>query len=238
MSHSEDRNRRPTLILASASPRRQELLLKLGLPFRTLAVDVDESALAAGAGSPEEVVARLARRKAEAALERLSEGPGRLATTRHEGETASARLVIAADTVVAADINGDEGPVETAILGKPKDDTDAAAMLACLSGREHRVLTGVALALLDPEPGSGVRWAETVETTRVRMALLTREQIRWYVATGEPRDKAGAYAIQGRASVFVTGINGCYFNVVGLPLQRLYVLCTDLGVDLLRAIPG
>ncbi|WP_019592726.1 nucleoside triphosphate pyrophosphatase [Thioalkalivibrio sp. ALRh] len=176
------------LLLASASPRRRELLEQVQLVFEVAPMDVDETPLPGE--SPEALVERLAIAKAEAALERGIPG----------------QWVLAADTVVAL---GDEA------LGKPVDFADAESMLQRLSGGEHRVVSGMALC----RPGESMR-ACTV-TTRVRMRPLTPSDIERYWATGEPRGKAGAYAIQGRGAAFVEWIAGSYTNVVGLPLFEL-----------------
>ncbi|HVG08277.1 MAG TPA: Maf family protein [Thermoanaerobaculia bacterium] len=125
---------------------------------------------------------------------------------------ASGELVLAADTTVV---------VDGQILGKPQDDDDARRMLRLLSGREHSVLTGIALGK-----------AAEVDETLVRFAPLSEAEIDWYVATGEPRDKAGAYAIQGLGSLFVEAVQGSYSNVVGLPIPRMYRLFARLGYDL------
>jgi septum formation protein len=125
---------------------------------------------------------------------------------------ASGELVLAADTTVV---------VDGEILGKPRDDDDARRMLRLLSGREHSVLTGIALGK-----------AAEVDETLVRFAPLSEAEIDWYVATGEPRDKAGAYAIQGLGSLFVESVEGSYSNVVGLPIPRMYRLFARLGYDL------
>ncbi len=189
----------PKLILASGSPRRRLLLEELGLTFETRAVDVDESRLP---DEPvEEMVVRLALAKANADAR-----PG--------------ELVLAADTVVAL---GRE------VLGKPADRAQAATMLASLGGRQHEVLTGVALvdAGLD-------RRSSGLERTRVRLGSLDEATIGWYVETGEPLDKAGAYAIQGLGALFVEAVEGNYTNVVGLPLPLLRRLFAELGYDLLR----
>jgi septum formation protein len=188
------------LVLASASPRRRELLEGLGLRFSIRAADVDETPLPGEA--PDAYVLRLAREKARAAAR-----PG--------------ELVLAADTTVT--LAGE-------ILGKPEDDADAARMLRLLSGREHEVLTGV--AVLDAtETGDG-RLSSAVDRSLVRMAPLSAEEIAWYVATGEPGDKAGAYAIQGLGSLFVEAITGTWSNVVGLPVPTVYRLFAELGLDL------
>lgn len=180
------------LILASASPRRQELLRNAGFAFTVEVADVDESALPGE--SPEACALRLARAKAEAVRARRPEA-----------------RVLGADTIVVVDpLAGaaGEGPV---MLGKPRDAGDAARMLRLLSGRAHRVLTGVCLAGPD-----GVE--ARVEATTVYMRAIPEAEMAAYIAGGEPMDKAGAYAIQGGASRWVTRIEGCYFNVVGLPV--------------------
>jgi septum formation protein len=141
----------------------------------------------------------------------------RLAQEKAAARAEPGELVLAADTTVVVD--GD-------ILGKPEDPDDARRMLRLLADREHEVLTGIALE----EPGRG-RAADVVET-RVRMAPLTEEEIAWYVGTGEPMDKAGAYAIQGIGSLFVEGVDGSPSNVVGLPVQAVYRLFARLGYDL------
>lgn len=173
-------------VLASASPRRRDLLSAAGFDFDVHPVDVDE---ARRPGEPAaEYVVRLAAAKAQrGALEHIG------------------RVVLGADTTVV---------VDGAVLGKPEDDVDAARMLRLLSGRAHEVLTGVAAA-------RRTRLASAVETTMVWMAELTDEDLVRYVASGEPAGKAGAYAIQGLASRFVTRIEGSYANVVGLPVARV-----------------
>lgn len=196
------------LVLASASPRRAELLRSAGIPFDVVVADIDETILA-GEG-PEDFVRRVAEAKARAA-----------------GERAPGRFVLAADTVVV---------VEGDILGKPKDTEDAARMLRLLSDRAHRVMTGVVLVLPasadlreDVPHRAGVRAAVVVTT--VEFARLTDAEIYRYVASGEPMDKAGAYAIQGLASRFVTRVDGSYTNVVGLPLALVYAMCREAGIQ-------
>lgn len=174
------------LILASQSPRRRELLTTAGFSFDVRVRPVEE---VRGAGeAPEAYVRRLARSKADAAWENRDE------------------IVLGADTVVV--LGGD-------VLEKPRDPGDARRMLECLSGREHRVITGIC-----------VRHARGCEvdhvSTIVRFLPLNDAEIDAYVASGEPMDKAGAYAIQGLASKFVESIDGCFFNVVGLPVSRVY----------------
>jgi septum formation protein len=178
-----------SFILASASPRRRELLAAAGFSFDIDPVDVDESLIPGE--SPDTFVTRVALLKA------------RTAGTRHPS-----RLVVAADTAVVVD---DE------VFGKPADTADAGRMLRRLSGRSHDVLTGVALV------GNG-REATLVERTTVWFAVLSDRDIESYVATGEPMDKAGAYAIQGLASRFIPRISGSYANVVGLPVASVWAL--------------
>lgn len=185
------------LYLASTSPRRRELLQQLGLEFSVLRVDVDESPLSGE--TPEQYVARLAGEKARAGLSGIVEG-----------------VVIAADTTV---VLGDK------LLGKPASRDEAIAMWTQLSGREHRVLTGVAVA------DQHAMHVEVVATS-VRFREIALEEMQAYWASGEPADKAGGYAIQGRGAVFVSGINGSYSNVVGLPLTETAALlaCFDISV--------
>lgn len=184
------------MILASQSPRRRELLERAGFELDVRPADIDESRRPHE--TPVALVERLAREKAEAVRERLSQGPA-------DG------LLVAADTIVWA---GDEA------LGKPADDKDAAAMLRRLSGRTHHVSTGVCALLVDA--GGARRQAVSfVETTDVTFWDLTDAQIEAYVATGEPRDKAGAYGIQGLGGLLVREVRGDYANVVGLPLPHL-----------------
>lgn len=151
-----------------------------------------------------------------------NEEPGayvlRLAQEKAQAAARPGELVLAADTTVV--IDGE-------ILGKPLDDEDAARMLRLLAGREHEVLTGVALFETDPN-----RLAARVDRSGVRMAPLGEAEIAWYVATGEPCDKAGAYAIQGLGALFVEAVSGNYSNVVGLPVPTVYRLFAELGYDL------
>jgi septum formation protein len=190
------------LVLASASPRRRELLAGLGLQFTVRPADVDETPR--DGEDPGAYVLRLAQEKAAA-------------VARDQEE-----LVLAADTTVV---------VDGEILGKPSDEEDARRMLRRLSGREHEVLTGLALC------EAGGRDASSVERSRVRMAALSEDEIAWYAASGEPLDKAGAYAIQGLGSLFVEAVAGNYSNVVGLPVPAVYRLFAALGYDLKGFIP-
>ena len=197
------------LVLASASPRRQELLRSAGISFVVQVADVDETPLSGE--DARECAERLAREKA-------------LTVWRSRPQD----TVLGADTIVVLD--------ET-ILGKPVDAEDAARMLRMLSGREHRVITGVCLArAVVSGQGSAVskvkaRAREDLktasETTVVTMSEISEREIRDYVATGEPMDKAGAYAIQGIASRWIPRIEGDYGNVVGLPVALVYRMLRD-----------
>lgn len=187
------------LILASASPRRRELLTQAGFAFRVQSVPVDEAPRPNE--DPVHLVRRLARDKAEAVLHAMKAEtrPVDGAVVDSPGDPL---IVLGADTVVVCD---------SEVLGKPKNDADAARMLRTLSGRTHQVVTGVCVL-------SQGRAEVAAETTQVTMNTLSDEEIAAYVATGEPKDKAGAYAIQGRAGRWIPRIVGCYFNVVGLPI--------------------
>jgi len=176
----------PRLILASASPRRRELLAQAGYSFEVYPANIPEDARPGE--DPIAYVIRLAREKAQAVFAELASEPG--------------IAVLGADTTVTLDGQ---------ILGKPADAADAARMLGLLSGRTHCVITGVALVTAKAVEAAA-------EVTAVRFVTLSHAEIEAYVATGEPMDKAGAYAIQGRAARWIPRIEGCYFNVVGLPL--------------------
>lgn len=187
-----------TIVLASASPRRQELLRQIGCGFRVVVSDAEE--LSGDGISPEQLAVENARRKAEDVAAK-------------EGGNAP---VLGADTVVAVD--------ET-ILGKPKDETDAVKMLRLLSGRQHFVYTGIALAYRG-------EIYEGVVRTEVWVDELSEKEIEAYIATGEPMDKAGAYAVQGIAAKFIPRIDGSFSNVVGLPLHAVKELARKAGIVL------
>lgn len=192
-----------SLHLASASPRRRELLAQIGVPFVTLIASIDETALP---GEPaERYVERLAREKALAGLAALS-------------DPADA-VVLGADTAVVLDGR---------ILGKPADRAECLATLAALSGREHQVLTAVALA-------SAQRIESRVVVSRVRFRPLRAGEAEAYWATGEPCDKAGSYGIQGLAAVFVSQLEGSYSAVVGLPLCETAQLLGEFGIPCWQA---
>jgi len=183
----------PRLVLASASPRRAEILRSLGLPFVVVPTDVPEEPLAGETAAT--TARRLAAEKASRAAARSPES-----------------WVLAADTLVFLD-------GET--LGKPRDDRDAAAMLGRLAGREHGVVTAVHLRR-GVEPGRGI-----AETSRVRFGPMSAAEILWYVGTGEPRDKAGAYGVQGLGARFIEEVRGSFTNVMGLPARAVYLLLRD-----------
>lgn len=188
------------IILASRSPRRAEILRNAGIEFEIHPTDIDEAPLPGETARA--MVARLAEAKARTAAAQIN----------HAGLDA---IVVGADTTVE---------LHREILGKPRDASQAREMLGKLSGRTHHVLTGIFLLRLR---GNAVRAA--VETSAVTFALLNKKDIDAYVSTDEPTGKAGAYAIQGLAGRFIPRVDGCYFNVVGLPLARLCTLLRELG---------
>src|SRR5215470_10124502 len=183
------------LVLASASPRRQDLLRRAGIPVEVRPADIAEDPLPGEV--PQACAERLAKQKAAAIARQRPDDP-----------------VLGADTVVA---------VEAEILGKPLDAADAARMLRKLSGRRHLVITGVCLV-------AGGQCLVASETTSVTMTEIPEQEIMEYVATGEPMDKAGAYAIQGMASRWIPRIEGDYSNVVGLPVALVWRMLKQAGV--------
>ena len=185
------------VILASASPRRKELLGLFGVPFVIRAADIDETM--DPDRTPFDEVGRVSRLKA-------------LATARENDD-----VVIAADTIVVCG---------GAVLGKPKDEADAVAMLESLSGRDHQVMTGVTVL-------RGDKAVTFTEVTDLHFRELTAREIARYVASGEPMDKAGSYGIQGGAALFCTGMTGDYYNVMGLPVCRLGQVLRELAPDVM-----
>ncbi len=185
------------IVLASGSPRRRELLGQMGISdFEVLPAKGEETA--PNGLAPAELVQYLALQKAQ-----------EVAAMRPDA------LVIGADTIVVLD---------DVVLGKPKDEADAARMLSVLSGRSHEVYTGLAVL-------NGTQIYRHAECTKVDFRTLTEKEIADYIATGEPMDKAGAYGIQGRACVFIRGIQGDYYNVVGLPVCALHELLDQVKED-------
>jgi len=191
-------------ILASASPRRREILAGLGLQFQVDPSSVPEPERRAGE-SPSRYAIRAARLKAREAAQRYSRG-----------------FIISADTIV---VLGDR------IMGKPVDADEARGMLRSLSGQWHCVVSGI--CLIDCSLG---RERSGHAISRVHFRRLTGSDLEWYLATGEYADKAGAYAIQGFASLFIDRIEGCYFNIVGFPIVTFDKLCRSIGIDLLRVV--
>lgn len=187
------------IILASASPRRSELLTRMGLEFDVRTAEHDETMNLSA--DPADEVARVSRLKAQAAYPLCNDED----------------IIIASDTIVVCD---------GLIMGKPRSESDAFSMLRRLSGRNHEVMTGLCVM-------QGKYMETTTVTTTLRMRHLSDEEIRAYIATKEPMDKAGAYAIQGLASMFIVGIDGDYYNVMGLPVCTLSTILRKLGVKLL-----
>lgn len=195
-----------TFILASASPRRRELLGVLGIDFDVVASEADETSVPQDV-PPKLYVQELALLKA--------------ASTAKTVLKSKKSLIIAADTIVT---------LEGEILGKPADEKEAGEMLSSLSGREHEVYTGYCVMRL-----SDAKTVCNSVCTRVKMKELSHDTISMYVATGEPLDKAGAYGIQGKGSVLIDGISGDYFNVVGLPISALSdTLKNEFDIDILK----
>ena len=190
------------IYLASRSPRRGEILGQIGIDFDVLPSDVDESVL--GDEAPEHYVLRLAKEKASVCVQRLVE------------QGLPLRPVLAADTTVC---------IDGMILGKPENDADAAAMLRRMSDRWHVVHTAVAVADRD-------RVEVALSSTQVELAPLTDADIKAYIASGEPRDKAGSYGIQGLAGTFIRRIEGSYSGVMGLPIYETAQLLKQFGATL------
>jgi septum formation protein len=216
------------LVLASASPRRRELLSQAGYSFEVHPADIPEDPYPNE--DPIAYVTRLAREKAEAVYNELSTssesdhpelmgapGPdsGTWEATNLNPPQFSPLAVLGADTTVTLDSH---------ILGKPSDPADAARMLRLLSGRAHRVITGVALVTANSTEVAA-------EVTAVHFLTPSDQEIAAYISTGEPMDKAGAYAIQGRAARWIPRIEGCYFNVVGLPIALVSTLLESAGIS-------
>lgn len=187
------------IILASASPRRKDLLIQAGIPFEIHPSNIDENTDGLS-GTPEQIAEFLAHMKANDVAKKISEG-----------------LVLGADTIVVLD---------SEIFGKPNDAEDARKMLEKLSGRVHKVITGI--ALIDSKTGL-CRIGH--EVTKVKFAQITSDEIEKYIKTGEPFGKAGAYAVQGFGALLVEKIDGCYTNVVGLPLMRLKKLFKEFKLE-------
>ena len=190
----------PELLLASASPRRRDILQNLGLRFRVIpAPEIDEAAIMVDKSiGPSDVASRLSLEKANV-IKLIPE-----------------EVALTADTIVV---------INNEILGKPKDNPEAKLFLDKLSGKRHEVITAITLKKSNGKVFCGV------ETTGVYFRAMTKKEIEWYIASGEPFGKAGAYAIQGFGGLFIYRIEGCYFNVVGLPVFRLTQLFHEAGYD-------
>ncbi|MCR1972869.1 Maf-like protein [Clostridium sporogenes] len=191
------------IILASASQRRQELLKRILGNFQIIVSDFDESSIPFKNNIPSYVM-NLAEGKARSVSKKIMDQDN--------------NLIIGCDTIVA---------FNNRILGKPKDKKDAFEMLQALSGNEHEVYSG--LAILDVKSNKIIK---DFVCTKVKFSKLSSVQIEKYINTGDPMDKAGAYGIQGKAGIFVENINGCYYNVVGLPLNKLNSMLMEMGVNL------
>ena len=203
------------IVLASGSPRRKELLEQIGLEFEICPAKGEEIITSS---NPSDVVLELSKQKAE---EVASMVVG-YNDSHQDVTTAGDILVIGADTVVAYDGK---------ILGKPADKEKAVEMLEMLQGKTHQVFTGVTVVFISEDGRTGEK--SFFEETKVNMCKMSPEEIHRYVESGEPMDKAGAYAIQGRCAIHIASIEGDYHNVVGLPVSRLYQELLSLGIDLL-----
>ncbi len=201
-----DKNRSRTIILASTSPRRRDLIAGLHIPYEVVPSHADEST--PEGWTPEQIVKELSLRKASAVY-------GELVPAREDA------VIVGSDTIVVLDGQ---------VLGKPSSREEAASMLRSLQGRTHLVYTGV--ACIDGGTGSTL---VDYKSTRVTMRALTEDEVRAYADSGEGLDKAGAYAIQGLGATLVTGIEGCYFNVVGLPLSLLSEMLKSFNLLVLKS---
>ena len=214
-----------TLILGSQSPRRRELLERMGLSFQVLTAEIDETKYATP--DPERSVRRICEAKAAAVAQALSLRSG-------AEKTEDDALILSSDTIVVLDGR---------IMGKPHDRAEAQAMLTALSGREHAVYTAFTLLPCKVSPSGKGRAADAdgfnpaaapvthCEKTYVKFRVLTQDEITAYVATGEPMDKAGAYGIQNLGAMLVESIRGDYFTVMGLPVCRLALALKQFGMD-------
>jgi septum formation protein len=202
---SDKRRLRYPIVLASGSPRRKELMASLGLDYEIVVSDVDEGAFNLDHLKPEEVVKFLARTKAQEVFKHRSDA-----------------YVVGADTIVVLDGQ---------VFGKPVDEADACRMLTALQGRAHEVYSGICIFNPDQSPNA-TPLAMDARRTQVFMRAMSPDEVRGYVATREPMDKAGAYAIQGYGAALIERVDGCYFNVVGLSLNQLDTLFGQFGEKL------
>lgn len=212
---SRDGDGAPELVLASASPRRLDLLRIVGIDPTVMPADIDETP--AAGEKPAELVERLANAKAATTAAAWKEAADRSSA----GVLNSRALIVAADTVI--DLDGD-------VFGKPVDDEHAVEMLQALSGRAHNVITGIAVASIEgASEAAESTTAIATRATEVWIKKLSPTEIAWYVESGEPRGKAGAYAIQGKGSLLVERVEGDYQNIVGLSLPILDELTSRFG---------
>jgi len=198
------------IVLASASPRRKEIMDRMGFSCRVFVADVEESV---SESEPARMVQALASLKTDAVLSKYMQ----------LDEARENFIMIGADTMVFYD---------GIALGKPKDEADAFRMIDMLSGKSHEVISGVSIIIKDDK----LEKLSFAVSTKVTMQKLTAEQIRDYIATGEPMDKAGAYAIQGLFGIYIKEIVGDYYNVVGFPIGKIYELLLQRGIDLKKQI--
>lgn len=194
------------IILASASPRRKEIMDRMGIPYKVMVADVEETV---NETEPSKMVQALANLKTEAVLSKYG----------LSADAGKNFIIIGADTMVF---------YKGYALGKPKDEADAYRTLSMLSGNWHEVITGVSIIISNEK----LERLSFAVSTKVEMQTLTRQQIKDYIATGEPMDKAGAYAIQGKFGIFIKEIIGDYYNVVGFPIAKIYELMLQKGIDL------
>jgi septum formation protein len=224
MEKTTSANAKPTrIILASESPRRREILEKAGIVFETMPGNIDET-IPEHMMYPNEIAIYLAQKKAEYALETLESG-----LNPESAANLDNILIIAADTIVVS---------KNSIFGKPDSEDVAFYMLKELQGKIHRVFTGVSLIKIRRDKAADQACAQReitkeafAERTCVTIASMTDYEITEYIKTGEPMDKAGAYAVQGRGCVFVERIDGDFYNVMGLPVSRLYSVLKEMGVN-------
>lgn len=225
------------IILASGSPRRREILTMLGVKFDVIVADVDESTDGMDSTKPGDIVGELSRRKALAVYDRIKRaengagtGVGKDGGTNFEanfeakgeenvGTNVKETVIIAADTIVYCDGR---------IFGKPHSHAEAAEMLTCYSGKTHAVVSGVTVLRFGADESSEPTVITAHEVTEVDFKEMSVGEIERYVSTAEPYDKAGAYAVQGLAALYIKGIRGEFYNVVGLPVSLLYDIARDI----------
>lgn len=213
------------IILASGSPRRREILTMLGVKFDVIVADVDESTDGMDSTKPGDIVGELSRRKALAVFDRIKRTENGTGAGSGEdgwenvGTNVKETVIIAADTIVYCDGR---------IFGKPHSHAEAAEMLSCYSGKTHAVVSGVTVLRFGADGSSEPTVITAHEVTEVEFKEMSAGEIERYVSTAEPYDKAGAYAVQGLAALYIKGIRGEFYNVVGLPVSLLYDIARDI----------